>query len=502
MSKLKIALIIFLTAFIIRIITLGGMGRTWDEVAYVRQGYHYVELARKFNFSDPFWYELSDHPPLIRYVYGLVSTLNYIGYDDTGFPQFDYNYFFPRLISIILGSLSAVLVFLFGFKHFSKYIGITSGLIFALIPFFVGLSQLATLESFIMLFFTAGVYFFIDTLYEPSRKNIILTGVFTGLAFLTKQSNIILIPLLMLLSFVFIKYINKKLKIKKAGKILVLVLVISLLTIFILWPMPFFHITNFINVQKTMWVDGVKLPPPELFFGKVVLVPFFYYVVMFAITTPLLLLILSIFGIKVSLQKKGVFLIVLAWFLFPFLQSFYTFRQHGVRYIIQLYAPFAILCGIGLDNINYFLKKYEKIKIINLGIVTIYLLISLKTVTPYYLDYFNELVGGTKTVYDHRLFQLGWWGEGVGPATEYISRLENKKVNVAIDGYQPMYVMPTKKNITPILFDKNRTSDYVIVPYFNIVRLGFDENFVKAHYKFIHAIYVDGAPFVKIYKKL
>jgi hypothetical protein len=133
--------------------------------------------------------------------------------------------------------------------------------------------------------------------------------------------------------------------------------------------------------------------------------------------------------------------------------------------------------------------------------VVVYLLLTLWKVSPYYLDYFNETVGGSKGVYDKKLFQMGWWGQGIEEATTYISNQEFKQVKVAIDGLQAQSVMPKYWNIKPMIFNELMSFDYVIVPYFSVVRLGFNETKLKGKYHEVYDVLVDKAPLVKVYKK-
>lgn len=501
MTKWQAGLLIFLIAVAVRLATLNQMGKTWDEGAYVEIGYKYTKLFLDGNFGDPFWYELSDHPPLIRYVYGFVGQTGIKATNDKSV-EFFYNYFWPRIVSVILGSASAVFVVLIGYKYFSSFVGFVSGFIFALIPFFVGLSQLATLESFMMFFITGSVFFYLNYIFTLNKRDLILSGIFLGLSILTKQSSIIILPLLLVIfAMKEFKKVNRVNLVVKTTKQTFILFSISLFTIFILWPMPFFHPLEFWDVQNRMWVHAVKLPPPEVFFGRLMLVPLPYYIVLFLITTPLVLLILMFLGMmKVDKDKKIVGFIILLWFLFPFMQSFYAFKQHGVRYIIEIYAPFALLCGIGTSHISEFFKDFKFAKSFIIIFLALYLGVTLLKASPYYLDYFNEVVGGTNNVFDKRLFQLGWWGQGIGPAAFYINKIEPKKVTVAVDGAQPAGVMPSLKNIKTVYYEKGTNYDYVLVPYFNVVRLNFPENEVKEDYELVHTIKADKADLVKIYK--
>ena len=357
-----------------------------------------------------------------------------------------------------------------------------------------------------MLFFTASVFFFLEYLSKPTSRNLIVTGVLLGCSVLVKQSNIIIVPLLFFIAITKNVTAGKKIKRKTLFfdiRSIAFIILISFFTCFALWPMPFFHLNELLEVQNKMWVLAVKLPPPEVYFGVLRLVPKPYYVVMFLFTTPLLLLVLGILGgAKVLMRKKFMMVVVLVWFFFPFFQTFYPFKQHGVRYIIEIYAPFSLLCGIGLEFFCEALRKVQYIKSISIAFVLVYLFIVLSKVSPYYLDYFNEIIGGNNYVYRHTLFQMGWWGQGIEEAVKFISSKEKNVVTVAVNGPQPATVVPRLWNIKTVYYNRNSDSDYVIVPYFDVVRLGFPEEELKAKYKEVHSVFVDNAKLVKVYKHI
>jgi hypothetical protein len=81
-------------------------------------------------------------------------------------------------------------------------------------------------------------------------------------------------------------------------------------------------------------------------------------------------------------------------------------------------------------------------------------------ISPYYLDYYNELVSGTNGVYKHKLFFLGEWGQGL----------------------------------------RNPGMYYVIVNTFNVLRLGFDESILQKDYIIVYEEKADKAVLARVYK--
>jgi len=121
-------------------------------------------------------------------------------------------------------------------------------------------------------------------------------------------------------------------------------------------------------------------------------------------------------------------------------------------------------------------------------------------ITPYYLDYFNIVVGGAKTVYEKQLFQLGWWGEGLREMGLYLDNhaARGSKIGLAVE---PLASVPILPNLKLSPYKVGESYDYVAVGYFNIVREKFDDSSVVKNYKWVYSVKADGAEIVKIYKR-
>jgi 4-amino-4-deoxy-L-arabinose transferase-like glycosyltransferase len=491
---LIIVLLTFLLSILIRVATIDRMGRTWDEDPYVEQGYEYISLLKRGDFTNPYWYENPDHPLLARYVYGVATHFDIT--HKNGKVIFDYDYTYSRFASIIIASLTIPLVMLIGKKYFSPIVGVFSGVILSLLPLSVGYSQLATLESFILFFFTLTVFLFLKVLEEDKFRWQIATGIALGMALMVKQSNALLIPLLTTILFIW----RKTSKTQASYWKLINIFGIGFITFFLLWPMPWFHLDYVIDFHNKMWAPEDPQAPPELIFGRFMLTPPFYYLLSLLITTPGVILILFLIGIKNILNKKAISLILLAWLAFPLLQSFYHFRQHNIRYIIEIYAPLSIIAAIGFEKALQHTFFTPTRKAIAMIVIVQYLLLTLYKASPYYLEYFNGLVGGTKNVYNNKLFLLGWWGQGMKEAGEYLEKnaQQGAKIGIAISPYK---VFPPLPNQEVEKYNNTRKYDYVVVSYFNVIRENFDDSQVKNEYQHVYSVDADGAKLVDIYKK-
>jgi 4-amino-4-deoxy-L-arabinose transferase-like glycosyltransferase len=559
---------IFLFSVIIRLWNLNLMGETADETAQNIDGYHMVSLLTKKDFNNKYFYDRPYHPPLTKYVYGLASYIDVESWklhpnpywENLPEPTFRYDFTYSRLISVLFSSLTVVIVLLTGWRFISPFVGVVASLILSTFPLFVGYSQLVTIESLLVFFFTYSIYAFLKFLEKNSVKNLLFCGILIGLALLTKYTNILLIPLIVWIFLMWHFNINNGSKnnlIRNLLKILT-IFFIAFLVFVALWPMPWFHLKEVLELNYQLRIAGASQSVPGVFFGKLILVPKVYYLVFFLITTPLIILLLFFAGLllimrkgtgRLSLRfyikewtdntfrinrayanktileriwiplkkffffyndniktltinnkKKLFFLHVLViWFAFPFIQSLYNFRTHGIRYIIEIYAPLALISAVGFEAIVNKLTKNMVIKLALCLLLLSYMLIVLLRITPYYLDYYNAVVGGAKGVYEKRMFELGWWGQGLREMSVYFNTHVKKESSVGLAVWPSISIAPMPGLKTSV-YDPKKSYDYVAVSYFNIVREGFDDSSVIQNYKLIHSVMADGAEIVKIYK--
>ena len=510
MNKWLVIAIIFLFSISLRIWSLNEIGRTWDEAEYIEPGYKLVELLKKGDFDNSYFYTTYNHPPLIKYLYGLTAHLDVESVSIDGDPIFRYDYTYSRLLSAILFSLGVIIVALIGWKISSPIVGILSGIILATLPFSLGLSPLVTTESLKIFIYPLTVYVYILLIEKFSWKRILAAGIITGLALQAKQSNFLVIPMLGAMFFFQYRQLKTKQKmdfIKSRIKGIIIVSLISVVVFILIWPQFLFHFKEIYAIHEKLWnvqfspnIWQITLSPPEVFFGRLMLTPIFYYIVYFFITIPLLILCLFFLGVRQIFKTTNIYLLsILIWFLLPFVLSIYSWRQHGLRYIIEIYPAIAIIAAIGFNVLMVKFKIKEKLKIIYLFSIIIYLLILLLSIKPYYLDYFNELVGGVNTVYKYKLFQIGWWGQGIREASLYVIKnaASGSTVGLAIS---PLHSAPPMSSLKVEKYNHRKKYDYVIVNYYNVLREGFSDSFIKNNYQPVYFVKVDRAVLATVYK--
>lgn len=513
LAHYKIAVFIstFVFSVFLRLATLNQIGRTWDEFLYVNEGYKLVELIKKGDFNNSYFYETYDHPPLVKYLYGVAAHFDVEKRLPNEKVILKYDLTYSRLLSAILFSLGVAIVVMIGWKISSPMAGIFSGIILAMLPFSLGLSQLVTTESLKIFIYPLTIYAYILLVEKFSWKKVLIAGIITGLALQSKQSNFLLVPIIGIMFFFQYKQLKTKQRVnfvKKRIFVIISIIIISFFVFILIWPQVLLHFREVSEINHRLWSVKVSfkpwqitLSPPEIFFGRLMLTPIFYYVVYFFITIPLLILILFFTGVRQVFKRNNIYLFsILVWFLLPFLLSFYSWRQHGLRYIIEIYPAIALISAIGFDAFAQRLTKRRFYKILLFLSLVAYLLVSLWLVKPYYLDYFNELVGGTGTVYRYNLFQIGWWGQGEREAGLYLKANAPQGSTVGL-ALSPEHVFPRFESLKYLNWSEKEKYDYVVVNHYHIIRDLFDDSIIRKNYDLIHSVKADGATLVYIYKR-
>ncbi|GEM_PF-842336 len=507
--KIIALLLVFIFALLLRLVNINEMGRTWDEAEYVEPGYKLVELIKKGDFNNSFFYTSYNHPPLVKYLYGITAHFD-LEKTVKGEPVFNYDYTFSRLLSALMFSLGVLIVSIIGWRLFSPTVGIISGIILSMLPFSLGLSQLVTAESLKILIYPLVILSFILLIEKFSVKRVIMSGILIGIALQAKQSNALLIPILaviFLLQYRSLKDREKISFIKTRVLTLFAIAIIGIVTFILIWPQVVFHFREVYEINQTLWsvqfspkIWQITLSPPEVFFGRLMLTPVFYYVLYFLITIPIVVLFLFLFGVKQIVKSKSLYYwVILLWFLMPFVMSVYSWRQHGLRYIIEIYPAIALIAAVGFDTLTKFTKS-EFRKFLLFLPITMYLFISLWNIKPYYLDYFNEVVGGVNNVHKNNLFQTGWWGQGLGEAGLYVINNAPKGSDVGL-AISPDHVLPRSNSLKYSDWVLNERYDYIIVNHYHIIRDGFDDSDIKKDYKLVYSVKAGGASLAYVFKR-
>jgi len=180
------AILVFSTVLFINL----GNAPLWaaDEQTYSQWAFHMVKNADYLvpsAFGAPaIWI---GKPPLFIWLMSL------------GYQFFGVSNFTSRLWSAIFGALSLVLVYFLGKKLYNRQIGFLSSVVLGTFTTFYEFARRAMTDIPLLFFVMASIYFFVlSNKEEKTNQYVILSGVFFGLALMTKQIEALLIPLIII----------------------------------------------------------------------------------------------------------------------------------------------------------------------------------------------------------------------------------------------------------------------------------------------------------------
>ena len=179
-----LAILAFSTIFFINL----GSGSLWaaDEQTYSQWAYH---MVRSGDYLTPYAFGglavWIGKPPLPMWFMSLAYQL------------FGVNNFVTRLSSAVFGVLTLVLVYFLAKKLYNRYVGFASALVLGTFNTFYLFARHAMTDVFFVFFIVASFYFFVlSEKNEKLNRYVILSGLFFGLALMTKQVEALLIPLI------------------------------------------------------------------------------------------------------------------------------------------------------------------------------------------------------------------------------------------------------------------------------------------------------------------
>ena len=482
---------IFFVSLVLRLNSITRVGETWDEFAVAGNGSEYIKLIAKKDFSRESWKLNYEHPPIAKYIFGaskiVPKVFPAIGELYSNFPP-GREYLAGRVISALLGSITVILTILLANIYFGPRIAIISSLLLAFSPTAIAHNRINGLETPLSLFLLASFYCFV----RFKKYRFILAGLLFGLACGTRFNAFLLAPL-----FPLVLYFERRMLDRK--------FFVELLTIFasagfiftILWPWLWSNPLS--NLLESMKSSSIATQD-EYFLGSLRKPPWYYYFPYFIATTPPLILLgflrKAVLDIKSRAELKPILWIGC---ILTLTASLFPLKQDGIRYIFHLLPFICILASAGLYEVWNDLNQFLDPRLTNLLVLTVSVLSiwGVMATNPYQLDYFNILVGGPRNVYNHKLFEINWWGEGIYEAVEWVNQNapEGAGVNAA---FIPLHVAPNFRsdlNYSAGTIDREYVITNTYAQWYQ--KLTIDPN----EYQPVYVVSSSGAPLVTVFQR-
>ncbi|MBN1221200.1 MAG: glycosyltransferase family 39 protein [Anaerolineae bacterium] len=544
---------IFLVILLPRVLTLSTF-LTADEDDQIMFAHLFLKSALQGNWAGALVLGYPGVPTLIlgaagvglRYLFhyagwlplpwataNLTTTLNQV---TTQFGVFSYPLdFLPwvRLPLALTASLSIFGIYLLAKHLLDERLALLVTLIIAFDPFILAHTRVVHVDGPMAYFMFLSFLAFILYLDQGGWKWLLLSGLFGGLATLSKTPAVLLGPILVLSGLCYALFpppgLPRSLRWKRLGLALVVWGIVAVGAFFALWPSmwtrPWFAVEWIIrNIQS---VNRSVHPTSGIFWGgrQTDQNPLYYTLVFPYHLTPL-----TTAGVIGGLGMMGAGLVAywrkttgiisdwlirvlpltlsLVAYVVVFITPVSTISRRGDRYILPVFFASGLFSALALWWLASLLIKYlpplaERLKLTpaRLGGTLVLLQTFLVLLYhPYYLTYFNPVMGGHRTA-PYRI-NVGW-GEGLDLAARYLNEstgVPKPQVAAWYSGqFAPYYHGPT---IDLSNHSSALTGEYAVF-YINQVQRGFPSRELLSYFQQrdpVQVIKIGGIAYAWIYE--
>ena len=524
MKKIKFPLIIlfciFIFALALMVFSLRADSVTTDEGIHLFAGYTYI-IRGDFRL-DP------EHPPLLKEIAALpliffknlkvpldglwdkAANFYYDSWQETRIlsQQFLFSLgnnaekliFWGRFPFIILTLVLGLAVYLWARKLYGEKAGIFAAFLILFLPNILAHGRLINTDLGLTLFFFLALYFWIKFLKKPNWLAFLFSGLFVGLAFASKFTSVLLIPILAILALAKVFFFDKDLR--RWSKYLLGLLGIMIIGLMVTWatygfsidtpPKPIDSLSANINLWTNFDVPATIdeiftkirpiMFPADLYKGFFLVGRhalaghgsfllgetsntgwWYYFPVAIFYKTPIpffIFLILAIMFWRKLKTKENFdeFALLLTPIIFLVL-SMFSKADLGVRHILPIFPFLAVLASKSINIFNF--KKITHLIIF--GLLILWYLYSAVASYPNYLAYFNEFAGGSNKGYKILVDSNLDWGQDVFRIKKYLDEhnITDGYILYPWDGDEALRYYGI--NLKPFPWDDKTVKGYVVI---------------------------------------
>ncbi len=311
------AAVIVMAALAVRLVDLNRYGFNSDEAVYSGQA---AALAGHPDYAHMFGV-FRAHPLLVHVIVSLVYRIT--GVNDVA----------PRLVTVAFGVGLVVVGGAIGWLVRGRLVGLLTMLFIALSPYAVIVSRQMLLDGPMAFFFALCVLFLALYIRNPHRLTLFAAACAAGLAFLAKETAILMVPAI-LVFFLLAKDVPLR-RLDLLGAASVYLLTIA--------PFPL-----------ALWLSGGSGVAQQFLIWQIFRrpnhSPDFYLSLVPSLTIPIL--VLAAIGTGVALRRrKGLDVLIVALPV-AMIAFFEAWPVKGFQYLIPVVAPIALLAADGLAGIS------------------------------------------------------------------------------------------------------------------------------------------------------
>lgn len=327
-----------------------------------------------------------------------------------------------RILFAFLGICLGYYVYRFSRALYGESGGFLSLLLFTFCPHMLAYSGLILPDMPLTLFTVAFLYHFWICLENDTRRNRLLTGLFLGLALLSKFTALLLIPMLVIPGLLY----RHKVIIFSARRIVT----IAAAAFLILSIGYGFNLTPYLQGIIYQFQHASGGHSSFLMGEHSINGWWYYYPVVFILKSPLPLILLLAAAVAcyylkaMQMRYKAQFLLLPVIILFGFFSLMH--QSIGIRYILPIYPLIFVLVG----SLSTYSGRYRY------GLYLLCLCYVAGTLwsAPHFLSYFNELIGRNDNASKYLVDSNLDWGQDLKGLKKYMEQNNVKRITLSYFG--------------------------------------------------------------------
>jgi 4-amino-4-deoxy-L-arabinose transferase-like glycosyltransferase len=529
-ARLLILLAVFLVALLPRIMGLDTF-ITADEDDQIMFASHFLKSVLTGNFGGALVLGYPGVPTLMLAAGGVAARyfFHYNGWNPLPWVTSDFfstleattlrfGYFdhpldflvWVRLPMVVVAALAIVGIYLFTQRLINEQVALVAAVLLSFDPFILAHSRVVHVDAPMAYFMFLSFLAFMLYLDRGTWYWLIWSGLFGGLAGLSKTPAAVLGPILVLAGALFALFPPpeqpRPLRWKRLAIALVVWGLIAVAAVFALWPSmwarPVYAVQWIVN--NVLSVSEGAHPTTGVFWNdwQSDRNPFYYlWVFPFHLTVLTTIgtvtgLVMIVTGLSDWLRGRQSWVaqmlplaLGLVMYAVVVIGPISLVARRGDRYILPVYFAIGLLAAVGLwwfagllvTRLPAVMSRLKLTRGRLLGALLLLQTVAVLLYHPYYLAYFNPLMGGRWLA--PRFINIGW-GEGLDVAARYLNQTTDQSARPVVAAWYSNQFAPYYQGQTIDLSNQTAalTADYTVF-YINQVQRGFPSEEILDYFR-------------------
>ena len=439
-----------------------------------------------------------------------------------------------RFFMVLAHTVALLLAFVYARRLLGWPSAVVGFLLIAFDPFHAALSRFLHLDGLLGSFLLLALLSFLSFLHRRRLADLIVSAIAAGLGGLTKSPAAFLVPVVLLLaafeagtSWSAAGVTRFRSLIWRTIWPLAVWGLVAMAVVVVLWPAMWVDPIDTLSqvLSQTLGYAREGHHNPVFFDGQVyadgnIDTPAFYPISYLWRTTPIVLLgLLAASGafflrrgpFSRATTRRTVVGMALFVVVFTLLQNLGTKKFD--RYLLPVYLPLDLIAATGWVALAGGLATRGPSFIRRFGapllLVMVILLQAVGTLRtfPYYLTYYNPLLGGSRKAPE--VMQIGW-GEGLDQAGRYLDKMaQGRDLRVAAwydRAFSPFFSgttrsIPVLPGLSETLMQQVLRSDYAVI-YHHQWQRHMPRQLLEtlAQQTPVHSVWIDGLEYIRVYE--